>query len=163
MNTNCLPNFKAHYSHGGMMPKQSLEKIYSMLRNITGEGGITVTSDYGRGIRIKGGIAADSTTWSFSCSVSGSTCTITEGIIQLGAVSYEVPQGTVTLTGATEYVYIYHMKDHSASGFGHSSSIPNSAGDEWRFILVKFASSGTTWTEVWTGHKGNIILAAPTA
>jgi hypothetical protein len=99
----------------------------------------------------------------FSVSVAGSTATITPGIMQIGAISYEIAySGTVTLAGATEYIYAYHKKDHSSSDFGHSSSLPNSAGDEWRFIIAKYAASGSTWNEVWS-NSGIPTAIAPTA
>ena len=106
--------------------------------------------------------SSDVSNWTFSCTGSA-TIAISAGVWQVGDVSYEVPSGTVTLTGAVEYVYAYHMKDHSSSGFGHSSTLPNSAGNQWKIILAKYAGSGGAWSQAWLGHKGNIILTTPTA
>jgi hypothetical protein len=105
----------------------------------------------------------DSTSWAFTPTVSGMGVSVREGVIQLGATNYVVGAGTVTLSGAVEYVYVYHDKNHSTSGFGHSSTLPDSAGDQWRWILSKYALSGSTYAEVWAGHRGNIIVGTPTA
>lgn len=98
----------------------------------------------------------------FTITVSESTASITEGILQIGTVSYSVSGADISLSSSVEYIYVYHKKDHSSSGFGHSASIPNGAGDEWRFIIGKWGASGGTWVEVWN-NNGNIIAIAPTA
>lgn len=78
--------------------------------------------------------------------LEGDVVTISAGTIRFMGPSdanYLVPIGSVTLTGTPEYVYLWHKKDHSASGFSHSSTEPLSNGDEWRWPLAVYtASSG---------------------
>jgi len=98
----------------------------------------------------------DAHTFAFGCSLSGSTVTIQEGTISLGDVDYTVSSGTVNLSGATCYVYVYLKKDKSAKGFAVETSRPTSSGDEWRWPLVLYSLSGATYQEVKVLRHGDI-------
>lgn len=107
------------------------------------------------------GSGLDVSQLTFSCSLSGSTVTIAAGVIMLGDVSYEVASDTVTLSGATEYVYLWHKKNHSSSGFEHMATVPTSAGDEWRWILCRYTGSGGVYTLAAIHHVGDVSEKLP--
>lgn len=93
-----------------------------------------------------------------------SACTIRAGTICFMGTNYSVASASVALSGSTEYVYVYHKKDHSGSGFGHASTYPTSGGDEWRVVLATYTSvDATIWDLVEINHAGDITIFGATA
>lgn len=100
----------------------------------------------------------------FGCSLSGKTVTIRAGTWCTLAGDYTIEGSTVELTGETEYVYTYHKKDHSTSGFNHATTRPTSSGDQWVCVLATYTSTdATTWTLSEINRQGDIMLYGPTA
>ena len=103
--------------------------------------------------------------YSFGCpSTTGSTCAVRAGRWCLSGGVYLVAAANVTLSGSAEYVYAWHKKDHSASGFNHASTYPTSAGDQWNVVLATYTSSdAVNWTRTEINHDGDIPFYGPTA
>jgi hypothetical protein len=104
--------------------------------------------------------------YNFTCTLSGSTVTVKAGNIKLhGIGSYRVEKTDITLTGSPDWVYLFHNRDHSASGIDHLVT-PDSTGPEsdtniLRIPLVKceFANGAYDITE-WCFH-GDYQADAP--
>lgn len=144
MNTSALPYFKSSFQYGGMLGKRELEQIYGMLKNITGEGGVTVTSDFGRGIKIKS-VAVNTTKKSFTVSISGYNATILAGTIRTAwgnfAVSAVTSARPLVLTGSTAWIYVQAVKASMSATIQFSNSEPINTGSNWQWPLVKATSS----------------------
>lgn len=96
--------------------------------------------------------------YNFTCSLTGDTVTVKAGNIKLhGIGSYRVAQTDITLTGSPDWVYLYHNRDHSASGIDHlvtpDATGPESDTNVIRIPLVKceFADGAYDITE-WCFH-----------
>jgi hypothetical protein len=99
----------------------------------------------------------------FAVSWSDTTATIAAGTIRLhGIGNYLVDGDTVSLSGSTAWVYVYHEKNHSDSGFGVLSTEPNSNGTQYRFPLVKLdLEDGAYVRNDPICHEGDINALAP--
>jgi hypothetical protein len=142
MNTNFLPYYKSAFSNGGMMQKRDLEQLYSMLKNITGEGSVTVQSDFGRGIRIIGD-AGGGVAKSFSITQNGTSITVRAGTIRLQSSNESVAASTITLTGSPCWIYLYENVDHSTRGIDKSSTEPVNTATKWVRPLAQFTTTAT--------------------
>ena len=107
------------------------------------------------------GAGADTSPWSLSCSIASPVVSVTAGTISFADQVYTVSGGDVTLTGATEYVYVYHMKDHNDSGIGHVSTYPISNGDRWYWTLAKYTATARMWTLSTILRRGDIDAYLP--
>jgi hypothetical protein len=106
----------------------------------------------------------DYSIFAFGCSVSGNVVTVTPGYWRTLAGNFTTTDPSVVLSGSTEYVYTYHNKDHSATGLGHSTTVPDSSGDLWICVLQKFTSTdATNWNASTIYHVGDVMLYGPTA
>lgn len=99
----------------------------------------------------------------FQCSQSGATVTVAAGNIILHDIgSYPVAEDDVLLSGETDWVFVWHNKDHSASGIDHQASVmPNTDGNMWRWPLAKYELSGTSYKQVELCHEYDIHLGNP--
>jgi len=83
---------------------------------------------------------------SFSVSWTGTIATISAGSVRFhGLSNYAVASDTLELTTNPEWLYVYHVKDHSDTGFGQSSTEPTSTGTQWRWPLVKLEKVGSSY------------------
>lgn len=137
------------------MSKDALNDLYGMLKNITGENGIRVSSDFGRGIRIIGDFATTSNI-SFKVTVSGATATVAAGLILFQSSNETIAQATASLSGATEYVYVYETKDHSSRGIDHAETQPVSDATRWVWILAYLTASGSSYVITKIHYEGDI-------
>lgn len=102
---------------------------------------------------------------SFKVSIKVDEATISTGSWRFLGPSdgnYLVAEDTLTLTGATEWVYTWHMKDHSSSGMAHSATEPVSNGDRWIWPLAYCEPTSGNYRIVrslWIA--GDIIVCLP--
>ena len=112
---------------------------------------------------------AGSTDWSqiaFGTEVvDGYTCRVYAGTIRLfGIGSYDVAETDVTLSAATEWVYVFHNLDHSTSGVTHSATEPsaiNGTRYEWPLIKLTSSDGGASYAIDQRRHFGDIFLGSP--
>lgn len=108
---------------------------------------------------------ASASRMAFHVTVSGDTATVAAGSIRFHGLAdgnYPIEEAEVTLAADTEWVYVYHEKDHTESGVGSQSTEPNSAGSQWRFPLVKLEKSGSVWIRNDPiCHEGDINVLLP--
>ena len=91
-------------------------------------------------------------------------CTIYEGAINFQGLANQpttVAETEVTLTGSTEYVYVWQEKNHSTSGIDHMASYPTSEGNRWRWPLVVFTLTNGAY-EGKLIRQGDIDVMLPT-
>ena len=99
------------------------------------------------------------TPMSFRCSKIGAEITISDGSIRTSTANYAVASATVTLTGGpSEWVYLWHERDHSASGFSHSATDPVSSGSRWIWPLAKYNVSAGVYSLDRVLHVGDVFL-----
>lgn len=177
MNTNFLPYFKSAYSHGGMMTKEMLEQLFSTLKNITGEGSVTVQSDFGRGIRIIGTDADAARDWMFGVNISGRDITIQAGrvdIVGASTASWEVAKvdaEEITASFTSEYCYPTMCKNLNLTDtptLAYFSSYPQPVSGIAYYPLVRLVStdSGVSYNFDGDGHvinRGVWQIPAPIA
>jgi len=113
------------------------------------------------GFRIEVDSDGSSASLTFSCSLASPVVTVTLGSIWFADAQYAVAEDTVTLTGATEYVYVWHNKDHSDSGIDHSSTPPISNGNRWIWVLCTYTVSAGVWTLSSIRHRGDVHAYLP--
>ena len=143
--------------------------IVDYLRSITPRPSVDVWPQIGANgttFRNVGGPGKAGTTvadsWAFEAAMSSASgCAVAAGRIWFSDAVYTIAAATVTLTGATEYVYAYHLKDHSSSGLSHSTSAPLSLGDRWIWPLVYATATAGVWSIETILHRGDIFMFAP--
>ena len=97
---------------------------------------------------------------SFACSMTGAnTCAFTAGYVTYGSIDYLVPAGSVTLSGSLDYVFLYHNRDHSATGVARQNTLPASDGTVLRVRLCACQLMPTgifVITKVY--HDGDVLV-----
>jgi hypothetical protein len=95
--------------------------------------------------------------------LSGTTCTIYAGTLRLhGIGTYAVAQADVSLSGETEWVYLYHNRDHGSTGISHSATEPASTTDQLRIPLYRFTQNAGGWfTLSRVCNMGDVNIDAP--
>ena len=72
---------------------------------------------------------------------SADLITIKPGSLRIhGTGIFAVAETDVTLTGATEFIYLAHTRDHSTTNIAHSTTEPETTSNELRVPLYKFAA-----------------------
>jgi hypothetical protein len=128
---------------------------------------VRLLNDMGRGVQHRMNdprdlAASDSNNlMTFRVTVEGNVASITTGTIWFSDTSFDLSAGTVTLTGATEYVYAYLQKNHTANGFAHSTSKPLSLGDKWIFPLVYCEGYAGIYMVKKVLHQGDLFMFSP--
>lgn len=81
---------------------------------------------------------------SFLCTLSGSIVSVRAGTFRLhGIGNYLCNATTITLTGDPDWVYAFHMRDHSSSGIDHMASEPTSDTNTIRVPLARYDMGST--------------------
>lgn len=86
-------------------------------------------------------------------------CKISAGTIRLGTGNnYAVAETTVTLTGATEYVYVRVTLSDGTTSVLHSSTEPETDSTYFYLIIIEFIATAGNYdqgTEHWRGGDFN--------
>lgn len=107
-----------------------------------------------------GSIGSDGAT--FYATRSGSSVTVTAGTIRLHSIgNYPVAQTTVILSGTPCWVFVWHQRDHSASGIDQQATEPTSDTNIIRVPLAKYILTGDTYSMAERCHKYDINIDAP--
>lgn len=155
-----LPAFRSDYRTGGIPPLSTQTAISRMLSNISGTDGVTVQRNFqNNGLIIRGNGSGGGVAQTFDIALSGNVATVQAGSIRTETANYDVASDTVTLTGSTEWVYVYHDKDHGQSGISHSATEPVSNATRWYWTLAKYtATAGVYAQDGAIRHRGDIYL-----
>ena len=108
-------------------------------------------------------VAGDTIPYTFKCSLAGNVVTIQAGTVRLhGIGNYPIPTSTVTLTSATEWVFVSHNRDHSSSEIGHQCEEPTSDTNTLRVPLAFYTMTGdSSFALTSVHHLGDISIDAP--
>jgi len=110
--------------------------------------------------------ASDSEIANFKCTLDGSTVKVSAGNIKLhGIGSYRVAETDITLTGSPDWIFVWHNRDHTASGIDHMVT-PDLTGPEsdtnvLRIPLVKCEFSNGIYTITERAYKYDVQIDAP--
>jgi len=115
----------------------------SGLANISTSGNAYATEDGTGGLHLHSDLPEiDVSLLSFWFRKVKDKCTVFAGTLRIyGVGRWNVSETTVTLSGSTEWVYVKHLKDHSATTIEHSATEP-SATDPTAFNLPLFRFTG---------------------
>lgn len=109
----------------------------------------------------------DSFSWdalAFGYAQSGAVITIHAGSIRLhGIGNYSVAEDTVTLTGATEWVYVQQAKTSGAATIEHSATEPLSNTTYRKLPLYLFEATAGVYSLSRICHMGDFNFDAPIA
>ena len=97
-----LEQFKSNFESSGVLPRDFVNRVSRMLSNITGDNGITVLSDFGRGLRIRGlGDTTDDFYKRFRLDwVSSASVMVNAGILRnVGTTKITKADTTITAAG----------------------------------------------------------------
>ena len=109
----------------------------------------------------------------FDWVLSGAGITIAPGTVWADKSNLHIAGATLTLAGATEWVYVWMQRDLSVGGIDHmteeqTSSIdhmteePTSSTDRILLPLAVFEGSGTTYAQKGaTCHRGDFYFSQP--
>ena len=93
---------------------------------------------------------------------ANNSCKITAGCITLAGKDYEFTVDTVTLTGATEFVYVQvEYSDTDSATLGHASAKPVSNSTYFYLVLVSFTATDGVWDSGIIRWKGDYNGAQP--
>ena len=108
-------------------------------------------------------VAGDTIPYTFKCSLAGNVVTIQAGTVRLhGIGNYPISTSTVTLTSATEWVFVSHNRDHSDSGIGHQYEEPTSDTNTLRVPLAFYTmADDSSFALTSVHHLGDISIDAP--
>lgn len=95
---------------------------------------------------------------SFDCQLKIDVVSVLAGSVRLSTANYSVAAADVTLSGVTEWVYVYHERDHSASGISHSATEPVSSGTRWCWPLAYYTATAGKYKLDHICHRGDIFL-----
>ena len=98
---------------------------------------------------------------SFTCSLAGTDVNITGGNIWFSDSVIDQAAGSVTLSGATEYVYLWMYKAGGSGGFGHSTTAPLSLSDRWIWPLCYVVGDGASYNIATVLHHGDLFMFSP--
>lgn len=162
MNTSSLNNYKSYYAHGGMVSSRELYNIFSMLRNITGEGTVTVKSDFGRGIRIVGTPASTESIKTLTCNLTAeSEVTVTAGYFNMhsaGISKAVTVSSPVSIASGTQFIYVSYLRDHSGNPYlAVSATYPLSTTTSINWCLATYVDKVKTAIN----HDGDINIDLP--
>lgn len=153
---------------------ETIERICNILEDIEGYGGIRIdkpTGGNGCGWRVildnvygaNGNVPPN-----FSCTLATNTSGGYEVSVRFGSIrmhgigTYPVAGAIVSLTAAAEWVYVWHDRDHTASGIDHSAVEPASTTTRLYIPLARYAlrTSGVYEQEELCWH-GDIHFDSP--
>jgi len=113
-------------------------------------------------ITVGGPMVASDDGATFYATLSGSSVTVTAGTIRLHNIgNYPVAQATVSLSGTPCWVFVWHQRDHSASGIDQQATEPTSDTNTFRVPLAKYILTGETYSMAERCHKYDINDDAP--
>jgi len=152
--------------HSGQLARRHLRRTHRVVKtrgHIKGDGAGCHVSQGGSGIRIRAGASFPWTRLNFGYRMASPDITVFAGSIRLhGKGNYAVAEATVTLAGATEYVYVYwHRDDPSNNGITHATSEPVSDATVARVPLYKFTADSGFYDAPDICHLGDINCDLP--
>lgn len=100
-------------------------------------------------------------TWTLSHSTpSNNQCKISTGTITMAGQNITVPETTVDLTGATEFVFVQVERSTKTATVGHSSVRPTPNSTYFYLVLVSFTATSGTYDTGTVHHKGDYTAEA---
>ena len=100
----------------------------------------------------------------FSWYLLGASIVVRAGTIFIGETAYAIAETTLNLTGATEYVYIWHKVDHSSSGISSSATDPGSGDSSeyrWRIVKLEAVAVGKYRWAAEYRPGGDVVVQVP--
>ena len=147
----------------GLATAKTLMQQTGMLNNISGHNGVEVVIDWNRAIRISLEDYFPESMWAFGVDMVNDTqIKIYEGdIILNGQNSMTAPEATLTMSGATEYVYVEAERDGSSGTITHSTSVPESTAKLLKLKICKLEADDGVWSITKRYHRGDFNFDTP--